>query len=75
MKTSQFLFLGAALLLVGGTTLHSQQSGTAPRSVPQALQEMRARNQKLLEQQAATLQKLDELEKNAAQLRVFARRS
>lgn len=74
MKTTPLFLIGACLLALSGSTLHSQ-SPAAPRTVPQALQELKMRNQRLLEQQAATLQKLDELEKASAQLRIFARRS
>ena len=38
------------------------------------LQEMKAANEETLRKQAATLQQLDELEKTADQLRIFARR-
>ena len=38
------------------------------------LQEMKAANEETLRKQAATLQQLDELEKAADQLRIFARR-
>ncbi len=74
MKTLHFLVLGAGLLAIGGSTLHSQ-SDAPPRGVQQTLLEMKARNQKLIDQQTATLQKLEELEKSASQLRLFAKRA
>ena len=75
MKTVSLVLACGGLLLLCGSPLQSQQPATAPRTAAQTLQDMRAQNQRLIEQQTATLQKLDELEKAAAQLRVFARRS
>lgn len=52
------------------------QSQTARvKSVRETVQEMKAANQKLIEQQAATLQKLDEMQKEASQLRILVRRT
>jgi len=39
-----------------------------------ALQQMKAANEELLRKQAATLQKLDELEKAAEQIKIFSKR-
>ncbi len=39
------------------------------------LQEIKAANEETLQKQAATLSQLDEMEKNAEQLRIFTRRS
>jgi hypothetical protein len=40
-----------------------------------ALQAMKAANEEILKQQAATLQKLDEIEKAANEIRVYTKRS
>lgn len=67
------LFLLGATLLVGIVPLRSQSPQPAPPL--QRMEAMKAQNEKLLETQAATLQKLDELMKEAQQLRIFARRT
>ena len=73
MKALALLFIAAASLLAGVANLHSQ--APAPRTPRQALEAMKTQNQKLLEQQTATLQKLEELHKAAQQLRFMARRT
>lgn len=40
-----------------------------------ALQAMKAANEEILKQQAATLQKLDEIEKAATEIRIYTKRS
>lgn len=40
-----------------------------------ALQAMKAANEEILKQQAATLQKLDEIEKAAQEIRIYTKRS
>jgi hypothetical protein len=73
MKT--FTNVTAIALAVFALTqpLHSQ---TRPvKSVREQLQDMKAANQKLIEQQAATLLKLDEVQKEASQLRILVRRT
>ena len=72
MKTP-ILFLVVAGLSFGAT-VHSQNA-VAPKTPMQQLQEMRTKNQLLLEKQTATLVRLDELHKQAAQLRFFTKRS
>ncbi|MCE9611780.1 MAG: hypothetical protein K8R23_16390 [Chthoniobacter sp.] len=74
MKSSLFLAISTAILLALGSTLHSQ-APTAVKSPQQILQAMKVKNQELLEKQAVTLQKLDELEKDAEQLKIFGKRS
>lgn len=74
MKTLLSLVLSAATLLALGSTLHSQ-APVAAKSPQQILQAVKLKNQELLEKQAVTLQKLDELEKDAEQLKIFAKRS
>jgi len=66
------------LVLLGSVafTLTVRSQAPAPAQTPlQALQVLKANNQKILNQQEATLQKLDELQKETHQLRIFARRS
>jgi hypothetical protein len=74
MKT--FTRVTALALAVCALTqpLHSQTAKPV-KSVREMLQDMKAANQKLLEQQAATLLKLDEMQKEASQLRILVRRT
>jgi hypothetical protein len=72
MKHPSILFLVAAGLLAGLAPLHSQ---TPRGSTPQRLQTLKQQNATLLERQAAALLKLEELQKEAAQLRILARRT
>ena len=85
------LFLALALLLgVPATTLQSQDAepAPAPALAPPApiaavqkaatlemLKAMRDANAKLLEQQAATLRKLEEMEKAAQNIKILSKRS
>lgn len=72
MKRS--ILLTGAVCLAFAPSLLSQapQAGGSPK---EQLQRIKATNQKIMEQQAATLQKLDELQKEAAQVRILARRT
>ena len=74
MRTSLLIAIAAAATIVGSTQLRSQ-APVASQSPLEAVRAMRVQNQKLLEQQTATLQRLDELKKESAQMRIFARRS
>ena len=84
------LFLAVALLLgVPATTLQSQDADPAPAAIAppapippvqkgpplEMLKAMRDANAKLLEQQAATLLKLEEMEKAAQNLKILGKRS
>jgi len=85
------LFLALALLLgVSATTLQSQDAEPAPAPAPalpapiaavqkaatlEMLKAMRDANAKLLEQQAATLRKLEEMEKAAQNIKILSTRS
>jgi len=60
------------VLFIGAGHLESQ--GTRPQSPEQAMQTIKASNAALLEKQKATLQKLDDLGKEADQLRIFSKR-
>ncbi len=74
-----------ALLFGSGGTLLSQTSqdqpapeqaqAAGPQTPEQRLAELKAANAALLKQQAATLEQLDALIKEAEQLRIFAKRS
>ncbi len=57
-------------------SVRSQVAVAAPAQTPlEALQLLKARNVKIIEQQNATLQKLEELQKETHQLRILARRT
>jgi hypothetical protein len=79
MKRALFLLVLVAGLGTGSPTLHSQTPGVPPAvltgSPLEQLKTIRDQNAKLLQQQAATLQKLDEIEKTAQTLKVLGRRS
>ena len=65
-----------AILGSAALTLTVRSQAPAPAQTPlQMLQILKANNQKILDQQAATLQKIDEIQKETHQLRIFARRS
>ena len=74
MKTFLSLALSVAAFLALATNLHSQ-APAAPKSPMQILQAMKAKNQETIEKQTQTLQKLDELEKDAEQLKIFGKRT
>lgn len=76
MKTFLSLTLSVAALLALAANLHSQAPApAAPPSPLQTLQAMKAKNQELIEKQTQTLQKLDEIEKEAEQLKIFGKRT
>lgn len=80
MKTITCALIIAASLTLGLTNLQSQAPAApplpaVPKTSAEALLAAKATNQKLLERQAATLLKLEELEKNSQQLRLFAARN
>jgi hypothetical protein len=49
-------------------------TANATQDAVKALQALKAANDEILKQQAATLQKLDEIEKAANELRIFSKR-
>ncbi len=73
MKTFIFPLTVTASLLVLAVNLHSQSPGA--KSPPEQLKALNAANAKLIEQQKQTLIKLDEVAKQADQVRVLAARS
>jgi hypothetical protein len=70
MKRTFIVF--ALLLLPLSLNSQSPQPNKPPLTI---LQELKAANKALIEKQQATLQKLDELEKNASQLKIIGKRS
>jgi hypothetical protein len=75
MKTLIFSLIIAASLTLGVGNLRSQQATVIPKSAAEALRVAHVANQKMIERQTATLKQLEELEKNAQQLRLFAARN
>lgn len=73
MRTASFLIALAVIVLL--TTSSHSQAPSGSKTAVQLLQEMKAANEKLLQQQAATLLKIEELEKEAQQIKVLASRS
>ena len=73
MNRTTAIYIIAALALLGAARLHSHAE--AARNAAQNLQSIKEQNQKQIDQQAATLTKLDDLAKDADQLRAFAKRS
>jgi hypothetical protein len=68
-------------LVVPAMTPASSSQSPAPASTPastetmlKALQAMKAANEEILKQQAATLEKLDEIEKAANEIRIYTKR-
>ena len=66
------VFAGAFAVL---QPLHSQTAAHQFRSTREELGTVKEANQKLLDQQKATLQKLEEMQKEAGQLRILVRRT
>jgi hypothetical protein len=74
MKTPTHL-TAVALAVFALTQPLQSQTARPLKSVREQLEDMKAANKKLLEQQAAALLKLDEMQKEAAQLRILVRRT
>jgi hypothetical protein len=53
----------------------TENAAASTQAVLKALQAMKTANDELLRQQAATLQKLDEIEKAANEIRIYTKRS
>ena len=77
MKALTLFLWSAAVAVALSTSLHSQAPADAapPKTQIEKLQRIKAENARLLEKQAATLHKLDELAKEAQQLKIFGSRS
>ena len=73
MKLTAPHLIAIAAILALAVNLHSQ--GVAPKAPLDKLKDIKAKNTELIEKQNATLQKLDELDKAAEQLRFFVKRT
>jgi len=73
MKISTTFALVLAAVLGFAVNLHSQ--GVLPKSPIDRLKEIKAKNADLIEKQKATLTKLDEMDKQAEQMRFLMKRS
>jgi len=73
MNRTSFFALVAAVALALGASVHSQ-APAQPKSVAQQLQAMKIQNQVVLEKQTALLLKLDDLQKEAAQVKFLSKR-
>jgi hypothetical protein len=56
-------------------SLPAPDTANSTQTALQALQAMKAANEEILKRQAATLQKLDEIEKTANEIRIYTKRS
>ncbi len=74
MKNILSHLLTAVAVLALTATLHSQAPGAAKTPLQQ-VQGLKAKNQELIEKQKQTLEKLDEIEKQSAQLKFLGKRS
>jgi serine protease inhibitor ecotin len=74
MKNILSHLLTAAAVLALTANLHSQAPGAEKTPLQQA-QALKAKNLELIEKQTQTLLKLDEIEKQAEQLKFFGKRS
>jgi hypothetical protein len=73
MNRTSFLIVIAAVALGLGARVNSQ-APNAPKTVLQQLQAMKAQNQALLEKQTALLLKLEDLNKEASQVKFLSKR-
>lgn len=74
MKTILPFLLSIAAVFALTVKLHSQAPGAAKTPLQQ-VQALKAKNQQLLEKQAQTLLKLDEIEKQSEQLKFLGKRT
>jgi hypothetical protein len=76
MKTQWItsLALSFAAIFIFSARLHSQGPG-AEKSPLQTAYGLKAKNQEIIEKQTQTLLKLDDLDKAAAQLKAFGKRT
>ena len=72
-RTPLILAIAAAAAFPFASAVMSQ-TAAAPKSTLQQLQEMRAKNQATLEKQTALLLKLEELNKDATQIKFLTKR-
>lgn len=74
MKTPFLILLSVGVMLAMSTSVRSQLPGS-PQTHLQQLQTIKVQNDKLIERQAATLQKLEELQLQAQQIKFLGKRS
>jgi len=72
MKKFAPTLIAVSALLGLAVNLHSQ--GILPKTPVQKLRELKAKNDEIIQKQAATLEKLDDLDKQAEQMRFFVKR-
>jgi len=72
MNRSSIFILSVAAVL--GMAVHVRSQAPGPKSPVQQIQEMKAVNKTTLEKQTALLLQLDELQKQAAQIKFLAKR-
>lgn len=72
MKKFAPAIIAVAALLGLAVNLHSQ--GILPKSPVEKLRGFKAKNEEIIKAQAATLEKLDEIDKQAEQMRFFSKR-
>jgi len=72
MKKFSPAIIAVAALLGLAVNLHSQ--GILPKSPVEKLRAFKAKNDEIIKAQGATLEKLDELDKQAEQMRFFVKR-
>ena len=73
MKTLAYLFWSAAVIVALNGSLHSE--GAAAKSPLETLQQMKTQNAALIQKQEATSVKLDEIAKEAQQLKFLGKRA
>jgi hypothetical protein len=74
MKTLTLSLATAALTFALTASLHSQAPAVA-KSPLQQLQDLKKKNQELIERQTGALQKLDTIQKEAEQVKFLAKRT
>ena len=72
MKKFAPTLIAVSALLGLALNLHSQ--GILPKTPVQKLHELKAKNDEIIQKQNTTLEKLDELDKQAEQMRFFVKR-
>lgn len=72
MKKFAPALIAVSALLGLAVNLHSQ--GIMPKTPVQKLRELKTKNDEIIKAQTVTLEKLDELDKQAEQMRFFVKR-
>ncbi|HYR57241.1 MAG TPA: hypothetical protein VEO95_01375 [Chthoniobacteraceae bacterium] len=74
MKTPAIFFAAIAVALALGGAAHSQNS-ILPQTPVQKLEAVKAKNKQLLDKQAETLKKLEEMELQSQQIKFLGKRT